>query len=250
MDDDRNRLAAALRQHLLLERGFGVEAYPRGGLVPVPAPLPSARPPAPAAPAAPAALPIDPTMPESLDRIAAEIAACRACGLCAGRTNTVPGEGAPTAELVFIGEGPGADEDAQGRPFVGRSGELLTKMIEAMGFARNQVFIANVVKCRPPGNRAPEPAEMAACIGYLHRQLALIKPKVICTLGNTPLRAMTGDPKKGITSVRGQILDWNGIPLVPTFHPAYLLRNPPAKKPCWEDLKVVLKVLGRTAGQP
>ena len=175
----------------------------------------------------------------------AAVAGCKACRLCETRTKTVPGEGSPTPELVFVGEGPGADEDAQGRPFVGRAGELLTAMITAMGFSRESVYICNVVKCRPPGNRLPETDEVAACAGYLVRQLELLKPKVICSLGNTPLRALTANDKLGITSMRGQVLDWRGTPLVPTFHPAYLLRNPPAKKPCWEDLKVVLKVLGR-----
>ncbi len=181
-----------------------------------------------------------------LGAIAARIATCQACGLCKTRTNTVPGEGRPSAELLFVGEGPGADEDAQGRPFVGRAGELLTRMIEAMGFARSEVFIANIVKCRPPDNRLPEPAEVAACLPFLHEQIATLKPKVICTLGNTPLRALLNDDKLGITRMRGTRQNYRGIPLIPTFHPAYLLRNPPAKKPCWEDLQVVLSVLGRT----
>ena len=187
--------------------------------------------------------------PQSLSELAASIARCRACKLCDGRTNTVPGEGNPQAELLFIGEGPGADEDAQGRPFVGAAGQLLTKMIEAMGFQRSEVFIANIVKCRPPGNRAPEPDEVAACLPFLHQQIAALRPKVICTLGNTPLKALCGAEVGGITKVRGQRLAYRqgdlDLPLIPTFHPAYLLRNPPAKKPCWEDLKVVLGVLGR-----
>ena len=180
-----------------------------------------------------------------LAAIAAQVAACRACGLCQTRTTTVPGEGNPAAELVFVGEGPGADEDAQGRPFVGKAGELLTAMIQAMGFRREDVYIANVVKCRPPGNRTPEPGEVAACLPYLDRQLLAIRPKIIVALGNTPLRALTGDDKLGITAQRGKMLAWRNIPLLPTFHPAYLLRNPPAKKPCWEDLKEVVKFLGR-----
>jgi DNA polymerase len=180
-----------------------------------------------------------------LAAVAAQVAACRACGLCQTRTTTVPGEGNPGAELVFVGEGPGADEDAQGRPFVGKAGELLTAMIQAMGFSREEVYIANVVKCRPPGNRTPEPGEVAACLPYLDRQLLAIRPKIIVALGNTPLRALTGDDKLGITAHRGKMLAWRGIPLLPTFHPAYLLRNPPAKKPCWEDLKAVVQFLGR-----
>jgi uracil-DNA glycosylase family 4 len=281
-DDDRRALLDDLRQLIELDRGLGVEflARPAAGVAPpaatAPAPAPAAAPAERPRPATalvsyatlPPARPTSPSQPSSalapmtqppppvsaptgmaaadIAAIAAEVAQCRACGLCATRTNTVPGEGNPATELVFVGEGPGADEDAQGRPFVGRAGELLTAMIVAMGFPRDQVFICNVVKCRPPGNRLPAPDEIAACQGFLHRQLLAIRPKVICTLGNTPLRALMGDDKLGITKLRGQRLDWRGIPLIPTFHPAYLLRNPPAKKPCWEDLKVVLGVLGRT----
>jgi DNA polymerase len=279
-DDDRRTLLDDLRQLIELDRGLGVEflARPAAAAAPLPArpapvavvpaeaprpatalvsyaTLPPARPTSPSPPSSALAPMTQPPPPVSaptgmaasdIAAIATEVAQCRACGLCATRTNTVPGEGNPATELVFVGEGPGADEDAQGRPFVGRAGELLTAMIVAMGFPRDQVFICNVVKCRPPGNRLPAPDEIAACQGFLHRQLLAIRPKVICTLGNTPLRALMGDDKLGITKLRGQRLDWRGIPLIPTFHPAYLLRNPPAKKPCWEDLKVVLGVLGRT----
>jgi DNA polymerase len=184
--------------------------------------------------------------PASLPALAARIAACTRCGLCSTRTRTVPGEGAPRAALLFVGEGPGADEDASGRPFVGAAGQLLTKMIEAMGLAREEVFIANVLKCRPPGNRTPAPEEVAACMPYLREQIAAIRPSVICTLGNTPLRALLGDDTLGITRLRGQRQSFAGIPLIPTFHPSYLLRNPAGKKPCWEDLQLVLKELGRT----
>ncbi len=187
---------------------------------------------------------------DSLDRIAAEVKACTRCPLHAIRRNTVPGEGNPQPELVFIGEGPGVDEDEAGRPFVGRAGELLTAMISGMGFARSDVFICNTVKCHPPGedtpNRAPTPEEVVCCIPFLHRQLALLKPKVICTLGNVPLKALFGPDIGGITTVRGRRLDWRGTVVIPTYHPAYLLRNPTAKKPCWDDLKTVLGVLGRT----
>jgi DNA polymerase len=181
-----------------------------------------------------------------LAAIAAEIRVCQACKLCPTRINTVPGEGNPAPELLFVGEGPGADEDAQGRPFVGAAGQLLDKMIVAMGFTREQVFIANVVKCRPPGNRTPEPDEVAACMPFLERQILALRPRIICSLGNVPLRALMNDPSLGITRMRGKKLDWRGIPLIPTFHPSYLLRNPSAKKPCWEDLQIVLKELGRT----
>jgi len=178
-----------------------------------------------------------------LDAIAAAVARCTACGLCSGRTKTVPGEGATSPELVFIGEGPGADEDASGRPFVGAAGQLLDKMIVAMGLQRSDVFICNVVKCRPPSNRAPEPDEIASCLPYLEAQLDALKPKVICLLGATPLKALLG--LSGITRIHGQRQEWRGIPTIPTFHPAYLLRNTEAKKPAWDDLKIVLSLLGR-----
>lgn len=214
---------------------------------------PEVRPPAsapapqpPVTPAAPLVIPVTGLAASDLAAIATRIAACQRCKLCSGRTRTVPGEGNPSPELVFVGEGPGADEDAQGRPFVGAAGQLLTKMIEAMGFRRDEVFIANIVKCRPPNNRVPEPDEVAACLPYLEAQIQALRPKLICTLGNTPLRAMMGDEKLGITKMRGQQLAWKGFTLIPTFHPSFLLRNATAKKPCWEDLLAVLKALGRT----
>lgn len=182
---------------------------------------------------------------EAIAAIAADIAACQRCGLCSGRTRTVPGEGSATPELVFVGEGPGRDEDLQGRPFVGPAGQLLDKMITAMGFARGEVHICNAVKCRPPGNRNPEPDELAACHPFLMAQLAVLRPKVICTLGNIPLRTLFGPDTPGITRIRGKRLEWQGIPVYPTFHPSYLLRNEAAKKPAWEDLKAVLAELGR-----
>jgi uracil-DNA glycosylase family 4 len=182
----------------------------------------------------------------TLADLATRIAGCKACALGSCRTRTVPGEGNPRPELVFVGEGPGADEDASGRPFVGKAGQLLDAMIIAMGLRRDQVFIANVVKCRPPENRTPEPEEIAACMPFLQAQLAALAPKVICTLGATPLKALLGNPKAGITALHGSRQVWRGVPLIPTYHPAYLLRNPAMKKPCWEDLKIVLGVLGRT----
>lgn len=181
-----------------------------------------------------------------LATIATQIAACTRCGLCQTRGKTVPGEGHPSPELVFVGEGPGAEEDEQGRPFVGAAGSLLSKMITAMGLRREDVFITNVVKCRPPGNRTPEAHEVTTCMPFLAAQVHALKPRLICTLGNTPLRAFMQDDKLGIVKMRGQKLHWQGIPLIPTFHPSYLLRNPSAKKPCWEDLVSVLKELGRT----
>lgn len=174
---------------------------------------------------------------------------CRACGLCASRRSVVFGEGPENARLMFIGEGPGADEDAQGRPFVGRAGELLTRMITAMGFDRaSQVYIANVVKCRPPGNRTPFPEEAEACLGFLKRQIQLVSPKVIVTLGATPLLHLF--QMKGITKIRGTWLDWNGIKVMPTYHPAFLLRDPRKKGDVWRDLQLVMKEFGKTPPVP
>ena len=170
---------------------------------------------------------------------------CKACELCATRRSVVFGEGPENARLMFIGEGPGADEDAQGRPFVGRAGELLTKMITAMGFDRaNEVYIANVVKCRPPGNRTPLPAEAEACLGFLKRQIRLVSPQVIVTLGATPLLYLF--QLKGITKLRGNWLNWEGIKVMPTYHPAFLLRDPRKKIDVWRDLQLVMREFGKT----
>jgi DNA polymerase len=171
------------------------------------------------------------------------VASCRLCKLCAGRTNTVFGDGDPNARLMFIGEGPGYDEDQQGIPFVGKAGQLLTKMIEAMQFTRSEVFIANIVKCRPPGNRNPEPDEVAACMPYLHRQIETIKPEVIVLLGAVPLRALLGG--RSIRRERGEWRDFQGIAVMPTFHPSYLLRLPEAKRDAWADLQQVMRRLGK-----
>lgn len=183
---------------------------------------------------------------DGLAAIAQRIRACRACRLCETRTNTVPGQGNPRPDLMFVGEGPGADEDEQGLAFVGRAGQLLTKIIEAMGFTREDVFIGNIVKCRPPDNRVPEPDEMATCIPYLKEQIALLKPKVIVCLGATAVKGLFGDKVPGITKLRGTWMNFEGIEVMPTLHPAYLLRNPPAKKDVWTDMQAVVKRLGRT----
>lgn len=184
-----------------------------------------------------------------LDALAAEISGCRKCPLHATRTHTVPGQGnGKRPEVMFIGEAPGADEDEQGLAFVGRAGQLLTKMIEAMGYTRDEVFIANIAKCRPPDNRPPTPEEMETCIPYLKQQVAVIQPKVIVALGATAVQGLVN--RTGISKLRGNWLDYQGIPLMPTFHPAYLLRNPPAKREVWADLQAVLKRLGRTPPPP
>jgi DNA polymerase len=175
----------------------------------------------------------------------AETKRCKKCSeLARTRRNVVFGVGNPQTELMFIGEAPGADEDAQGEPFVGRAGQLLTKIIEAMGMKREEVYIANVLKCRPPENRTPLPDETANCLPYLEKQIELIRPKVIVALGATALRALL-DIQIGITKMRGNWYTYRDIPIMPTFHPAYLLRNPPAKKEVWEDMKAVLAKLGR-----
>jgi uracil-DNA glycosylase len=175
----------------------------------------------------------------------AETKRCKKCGeLARTRQNVVFGVGNPHAELMFIGEAPGADEDAQGEPFVGRAGQLLTKIIEGMGLKRSEVYIANVLKCRPPENRVPLPEETASCLPYLEKQIEMIRPKVIVALGATALRSLL-DIQIGITKMRGNWYTYRDIPIMPTFHPAYLLRNPPAKREVWEDMKAVLRKLGR-----
>lgn len=183
--------------------------------------------------------------PKMLDEIAARIARCTLCPLCQTRTNTVPGQGNPAPELMFIGEGPGADEDAKGLAFIGRAGKLLTRIIEAMQFTRDEVFIGNIVKCRPPGNRVPAPEEMEKCIPYLKEQIAVLKPRVIVCLGATAVKGLFGPEPTGISKTRGHWRTFEGIDVMPTFHPAYLLRNPAAKQEAWADMKEVLRRLGR-----
>ena len=173
----------------------------------------------------------------------AETHDCTKCGLARGRTNVVFGVGSPTADLMFVGEAPGRDEDLKGEPFVGRAGQLLTDIIKAMKLSRDDVYIANVIKCRPPENRNPEPDELDACRPFIQRQVALIQPKVIVTLGRFGLQSLT-QKAYSISSVRGQWLEYDGIKLMPTYHPAYLLRNPAAKKDVWADMKKVMAELG------
>jgi len=182
---------------------------------------------------------------EELAAIARTVSACTLCPLHAERTQAVPGQGHPQPEILFVGEAPGADEDEQGLAFVGRAGQLLTKMIEAMGYTREEVFIANVNKCRPPGNRKPLREEMDACLPYLRLQVAILRPKVIVALGATAVEGLVPETAtQKISALRGKWLSFEGIPLMPTYHPAYLLRSPAMKKPVWEDLKTVLHHLG------
>ncbi len=182
---------------------------------------------------------------EALTAIRDDIGDCTRCKLhTQGRKQIVFGVGNPAADLMFVGEAPGADEDTQGIPFVGRAGQLLTKMIEAMGLGRDEVYIANVLKCRPPGNRNPEPDEIETCEPFLFRQLASVQPKVVIALGAFAARTLlkTGDP---ISRLRGRVYDYRGAKLIPTFHPSFLLRSPGYKREAWEDLKKALVLLGR-----
>ena len=184
-----------------------------------------------------------PLQATSLEELRAAIGDCERCKLCSGRTNLVFGVGNPKAKLMFVGEGPGRDEDLQGEPFVGRAGQLLTDIItKGMGLKREDVYIANVVKCRPPENRNPEPDEVATCEPFLKKQIDLIRPKIIVGLGKFAVQTLL-QSKVPITKVRGNWHSYHGIKLMPTFHPAYLLRNPADKKLVWEDIKKVIKEL-------
>ena len=180
----------------------------------------------------------------SLDEIAERIRTTYCCTLCPTRINGVPGHGNPDARLVLIGEGPGASEDAQGKPFVGQAGNLLNGILEAIEVPRDSVYITNIVKCRPPQNRKPLPDEIAACIPYLHRELEIIRPKVILALGSTAAEALLG-VRKSLGELRNKVHTYNGIPLVVTYHPAALLRNPNWKKPTWDDVRIVRQLLDR-----
>src|ERR1051325_11490594 len=184
------------------------------------------------------ATPVLPHATETLEKIWQDIGDCTRCGLCEGRTQVVNTHGHHAARLMFVGEAPGAAEDAQGKPFVGRAGQLLTKMIEAMGMKREEVIIGNVNRCRPPGNRQPTLEEAAICRPFLFREIAVIQPEIIVVMGNTALRNLL-EVREGITRIRGKFQDFRGIKVMPTFHPAYLLRDPSKKRETWEDLKMV-----------
>ncbi|MEN6620382.1 MAG: uracil-DNA glycosylase [Smithella sp.] len=179
---------------------------------------------------------------EALTAICKNMAACNLCSLGKTRKNLVFGVGNPNAKLVFVGEAPGADEDEQGLPFVGRAGQLLTKIIEAMGLSRNEVYICNILKCRPPQNRNPLPDEIAVCEPYLKQQLKIISPQIICALGTFAAKALL-KTEVPISVLRGRFHSYEGIKLMPTYHPAYLLRNPSAKKTVWEDVQLIMKEL-------
>lgn len=183
---------------------------------------------------------------QSLDAIADVVRECRKCPLCGTRTHAVPGEGDSRAALMVVGEGPGESEDLSGRPFVGRAGELLDKMLAAIDVPRATAYIANVVKCRPPKNRVPLPDEREACMPYLARQIELVQPRVLLALGGTAAEALLG-VKTSLGQLRSKVHEWHGIPLVVTYHPAALLRNPNWKRPAWDDVRIVRQLLDRHA---
>jgi uracil-DNA glycosylase len=203
-----------------------------------------------APPAAGAGAPAAPT--ESIEtlfaRLSGEVAECRRCRLCEGRNRAVFGDGDLRARLMFVGEGPGAEEDRTGLPFVGRAGELLTRIIQAIGMERAQVYIANIVKCRPPGNREPQPDEVAACRGYLEAQIDAIRPRVLVALGRVAAQTLLGNDTP-IGKMRGQWFEVRGVPVMVTYHPAALLRNPTLKRPTWEDMQQVRDRLNAADGK-
>ena len=261
-------LTEALRAHAEWQQACGAGALPAASVAAATAPVPSPEPPpepaqprarpapaaaapAPRGPAAPAAVAAAPGLsPDErrtrLTLLADTVKACTRCALHEARTQTVFARGNGSSGLCFVGEGPGADEDAQGFPFVGAAGQLLDKMIAAMGIERDDVYVCNVVKCRPPNNRTPEPEEMSTCLPYLDQQLALVEPRVIVALGKTAVQGLFGSAES-ITRIRGRWRLYQGrIAVMPTFHPAYLLRTPAAKREVWSDLQAVLKQMGRS----
>lgn len=184
---------------------------------------------------------------ETLDEIRAELVGCPGCGLCAGRRTIVFGTGDPNARLMFVGEGPGVEEDRQGEPFVGAAGKRLNRWIERIGLTRESVYIANIVKCRPPGNRAPLPEEAAVCLPYLRRQIQAIRPEVLCTLGAVALNVLLDNDDR-ITRARGRWRELDGIPVLPTYHPAYILRNAAKESEVFEDFDRIAERLGLRTG--
>ena len=223
--DSLRDLVAGLRRHLEEERDLGFEGWPqtvnkKSGPEPARKETGSKRP------------------RQTLAEVREELGDCRRCKLHRKRTNIVFGSGNPQAKLIFVGEGPGRDEDLQGEPFVGQAGKLLTRIIEAIQLTREEVYIANIVKCRPPENRNPEPDEIAACEPFLIRQIKAIQPKLICALGTFAAQTLLQTTEK-ISALRGRFHSYQGILLMPTYHPAFLLRNPNYKRDVWEDVKKV-----------
>jgi DNA polymerase len=225
--EDRSFVLEQIRERLRFYSSLTSLGFPRGIEVVSQKPQP---------------VPATPAKNETLEEIRADLGECTRCRLSEKRRTIVFGVGNPKAELMFVGEGPGHEEDRQGLPFVGAAGQLLTKIIQAIDLTREQVYIANVVKCRPPNNRDPEPDEVEACRPFLDRQIDAVRPKVICALGRvSALNLLRTD--EGITRLRGRVFSYRGAKLVPTYHPAFLLRNPGKKRECWEDMKLVKKLL-------
>jgi DNA polymerase len=253
--EELRALAGQLRTNLARRQRSGLQGVPKTPSVrrSVAAPAAVAAAPGPVA-APPSAEPAEddtgrPTGARGLALVREDLGDCQRCKLAPLRTNLVFGVGNPDAHLVFVGEAPGADEDAQGEPFVGKAGQLLTKMIEAMGYAREDVYICNILKCRPPGNRNPEPDEIAKCEPFLKAQLAALRPRVIVALGKFAAQCLLRDDTP-ISRLRGNFRSYEGIQLMPTFHPAYLLRDPTKKKEAWADLKAVNAALSRMGLEP
>jgi uracil-DNA glycosylase len=248
MTRDRKLIAAEIGDHLKLYKDLGVRYARRDAPHAIDAPKNAAavkkEPPAglktkTLAPAEPELFPpAEPHESETLEKIRADLGNCRRCKLAPLRTNIVFGTGDANAELMFVGEAPGGEEDAQGLPFVGRAGQLLTKIIASIELSRGDVYILNILKCRPPDNRNPESDEIAACEPFLFRQIAAIRPKVICALGLYAVQTLLRT-KEPIGRLRGRFYEYRGVKLMPTFHPAYLLRNPNEKRKVWEDLRMV-----------
>lgn len=234
-----------LKKHAEMESLFGADFLPisKQALAAGPAPKAISK----EAPAkgriGPAAHPWEQDWPADFGSFRDEVLGCKRCGLCSTRTQVVFGTGLIKAPLMFVGEAPGQDEDLQGEPFVGRAGQLLTNTLKKFGIERSRVFIANILKCRPPGNRTPAPEEMAACMPWLQRQIATIQPKLICGLGNIAVQTLLVT-KTGITKLRGRVTEAQGVPFFPTFHPAYILRNM-SELPLFEaDIKAALQTAG------
>lgn len=247
MDTELHNLLSALKGYLVDLRETGVDGLPHGyslektGTPPVVAEGPAEQ--------DLAVVPGSARGTETMENIRRDLADCQRCSLGGTRTNLVFGVGNESSEIVFVGEAPGRDEDLKGEPFVGEAGQLLTKIIQAMGFAREEVYICNVLKCRPPNNRNPQTEEIEACQPFLLRQLQAISPKIIIALGTFAAQTLL-QTHAPISQLRGHIHDYHGIPLLPTFHPAFLLRNPARKREVWDDMKEALKILGREPAAP
>ncbi len=221
MDENINELVSDLKTYLEYLRGMGIHSIPSSGLEPKQPP---------------------PSQVLTLEEVQKELGDCKRCKLHRGRKTIVFGEGNEKATLMFIGEGPGFDEDVQGRPFVGRAGQLLTKIIQSINLPREEVYIANIIKCRPPQNRNPEPDEIQSCSPFLMKQILAIRPKIICALGTFSAQTLLKTDTK-ITALRGKVFDLGGIKVIPTYHPAFLLRNPDKKREVWEDMKKIVELL-------